>query len=170
MSKEIRAAIEAAASWVREHPDEAHYTDTLATARLEDGLRVAVTGPDGASLTTDMPNAVGGSGSAASPGWAFRAAMAACVLSLATMRAAQLGVEGFFCEVDVDSESDDRGILGLDESVPAGPEAIRIGFRMRAESADGAELEGIAGWAVAHCPVSEAAGRAVPVSVEVAEA
>ena len=170
MSKEIRSAIEGATSWVREHPDEARYSDSPATARLEAGLRVQVTGPDGASLTTDMPSAVGGGGSAFSPGWAYRAAVAACVLSLATMRAAQLGVLGFSCEVEVDSESDDRGILGIDEGVPAGPLAVRIGFRMHAASADRATLEEVANWAVAHCPVSEAIGRSVPVTVEINEA
>ena len=168
MSGEIRDAIEAATTWVREHPDQAAYTDSIATARLESGLRVSVSGPDGASLTTDMPAAVGGAGSAVSPGWAFRAALAACVLSLATMRAAQQGLDGFTCEVDVDSESDDRGILGLDRAVPAGASSVRIGFRMSAEEANRAQMEEIAAWAVAHCPVSEALGRAVPVRVEVA--
>ena len=172
MSGEIRDAIEAATTWVREHPEEAAYTDSIATARLESGLRVRVSGPDGASLTTDMPAAVGGAGSAASPGWAFRAAVAACVLSLATMRAAQQGVEGFTCEVEVDSESDDRGILGLDAAVPAGPKSVRIAFRMRAaatDATDRSQLEEIAAWAVAHCPVSEALGRAIPLTTEVSE-
>ena len=77
-----------------------------------------------------MPGAVGGGGAAPSPGWFLRASVAACVASLAVMRAAQLGVDGFTCEVEVDSESDDRGILGLDPSVPGGPLSMRIGLRM----------------------------------------
>jgi uncharacterized OsmC-like protein len=167
VSDEIRGAIEAASDWVREHPDEARYTDSLATARLDSGLRVVVTGPNDESITTDMPSAVGGAASAVSPGWLFRASVAACVLSLATMRAAQLGLTGFRCEVEVDSESDDRGILGVDPSVPAGPLSIRVGFRMSAAEATEASLQEIAQWAVDHCPVAEAAGRAVPVRVEV---
>ena len=167
MSESIRDAIAGASQWLNEHPDRARYTDSLATARLESGLRVTVEGPNGESLTTDMPNAVGGAESAISPGWAFRAAMAACLLSVATMRAAQLGVAGFGCEVDVDSESDDRGILGLDGGVPAGPLAVRIGFRMRADVLDMATLEEIAAWAVDHCPVSEGIGRKVPVRFDV---
>jgi uncharacterized OsmC-like protein len=167
VSEAIRAAVEGASDWVRHHPDEASYTDTPATARLESGLRVTVIGPNGEAITTDMPSAVGGAGSAASPGWLYRAALAACVLSLATMRAAQLGITAFHCEVDVDSESDDRGILGLDPEVPAGPLSIRVGFRMSADGIDGPELDQIARWAVDHCPVAEAAGRAVPLHVEV---
>ena len=167
MNDAIRAAIESANEWVGQHPDEASYTDTLATARLESGLRVTVSGPNAESIATDMPSAVGGAGSAASPGWLFRASLAACALSLATMRAAQLGITAFRCEVDVDSESDDRGILGLDPDVPAGPRSIRIAFRMSADGIDGTDLDEIARWAVDHCPVAEAAGRAVPVHVEV---
>ena len=126
-------------------------------------------GPNGESLETDMPAAVGGAGSSASPGWYLRASVAACVASLATMRAAQLGLEGFTCEVDVDSESDDRGILGLDASVPGGPLSMRIRLRMRASGVGLEQLEEVAAWAVEHCPVSDAVRRAVPVHVEVTE-
>ena len=164
VSEAIRAAIEGASEWLRQHPDEARYTDSLATARVESGLRVTVTGPNGESIATDMPSAVGGAGSAASPGWLYRAALAACVLSLATMRAAQLGLTSFHCEVEVDSESDDRGILGVDPAVPAGPLSIRIRFPdVRRRGRRDLSWTEIARWAVDHCPVAEAAGRAVPV-------
>jgi uncharacterized OsmC-like protein len=165
MTEAIRTAIEGASSYLIEHPDEARYTDSLATARVEDGLRIRVDGPNGEALVTDMPTAVGGGGAAPSPGWFLRASAAACVTSLAAMRAAALGIEGFTCEVDVDSESDDRGILGLDASVPAGPLSMRIGFRMSGAVPD--ELEAVAHWAVEHCPVSDAVRRAVPVTVQV---
>ena len=161
MTDSIRTAIEGASAWLAEHPDEARYTDSIARARIESGLRVVVEGPAGERLETDMPAAVGGAGSASSPGWYLRAAVAACVASLATMRAAQLGWTGFRCDVEVDSESDDRGILGVDPSVPGGPLSMRIGL-------DG--LEDLAVWAVEHCPVSDAMRRAVPVHIEVAEA
>jgi uncharacterized OsmC-like protein len=163
----IRAAIEGAGDYLRAHPDEARYTDSQATARVVDGLRVQVDGPTGERIETDMPPAVGGSGSAPSPGWLMRAAIAACVTSLATMRAAQLGIAGFACEVDVDSESDDRGILGLDASVPGGPLSVRIGLRLVSGDLDLERLEELAVWAVEHCPVSDAVRRAVPVHVEV---
>ena len=167
MTDEIRAAIKGASAYLTEHPDEARYTDSLATARIESGLRVRVDGPNGEVLETDMPSAVGGAGSSASPGWYLRAAVAACVASLATMRAAQLGVVGFSCEVDVDSESDDRGILGLDPSVPGGPLSMRVRLRLHADGLGLERLEEIAVWAVEHCPASDAIRRAVPVHIEV---
>jgi uncharacterized OsmC-like protein len=170
MTDAIRAALEGAGAYLTEHPDEARYTDSVATARLESGLRVTVDGPSGERLVTDMPSAVGGSGSAPSPGWFLRAATAACVASLAAMRAAQLGMTGFRCDVEVDSESDDRGILGLDPSVPAGPLSMRIAFQMAADGADLTQLEEIAVWAADHCPVSDAVRRGVPLHIEVATA
>ena len=168
MTDRIRAALEGAGAYLTEHPDEARYTDSIAIARIATGLRVEVEGPNDERLTTDMPSAVGGSGSAPSPGWYLRAAVAACALSLATMRAAQVGMTGFACEVEVDSESDDRGILGLDPSTPAGPLSMRISFRMSADGADLAQLEEIALWAADHCPVSDAVRRGVPLHIEVA--
>ena len=165
MTDAIRTAIDGASAYLTEHPDEARYTDSLATARVEEGLRIRVEGPAGESLMTDMPAAVGGGGAAPSPGWFLRAAVAACVTSLAVMRAAQLGIEGFTCEVEVDSQSDDRGILGLDASVPGGPLSMRIGFRISAATPD--RLEEVATWAVEHCPVSDAVRRAVPVDVQI---
>ena len=167
MTDAIRTAIEGASAYLTQHPEEARYTDSLASARIESGLRVRVTGPAAEQLVTDMPGAVGGGGSAPSPGWFLRAAVAACVTSLAAMRAAQLGIPEFSCEVDVDSESDDRGILGLDADVPAGPLSTRIAFRIAAAGTDRDLLREVAEWAVAHCPVSDAVRRAVPLKVEV---
>lgn len=167
MTDAIRTAIEGASAYLTEHPDEARYTDSIATARVGEGLHVRVEGPAGETLETDMPGAVGGGNAHPSPGWFMRAAVAACVASLATMRAAQLGWTGFSVEVDVDSESDDRGILGLDPSTPAGPLSMRIGLRMTADDRGLEQLEELAVWAVDHCPVSDAVHRGVPVHVEV---
>lgn len=170
MTAHIREALEGAGAYLTEHPDEARYTDSIARARVESGLRVVVSGPGGEELVTDMPASVGGAESAASPGWFLRAAVAACAATLATMRAAQLGIGGFVVEVDVDSESDDRGILGLDPATPSGPLSMRIGFRMRAAGAGLDVLEELAVWAVEHCPVSDAVRRGVPVHIEVSAA
>ena len=169
MTDAIRGAIESAGAYLTEHPEEAAYTDSLATARLVDGLRVRTEGPNGEVLETDMPPAVGGAGSAASPGWYLRAAVASCVVSLATMRAAQLGWVNFRCDVEVDSASDDRGILGLGASVPAGPLSMRIGLRASADGIGLEQLDELAVWALEHCPVSDAVRRPIPVHVEVSE-
>jgi uncharacterized OsmC-like protein len=165
---EIRQAIEAATGYLQEHPDEARSTDSLATASIVDGLVVRVTGPRGESITTDMVPSVGGTATAPSPGWLLRAAEASCVATLIAMRAAMLGITLDTLEVSVDSESDDRGLLGIDESVPAGPLSGRVSVRLLAEGVDDATLEEMATWGIVHCPVCDALERQVPVTLEIA--
>ena len=163
----ISDALAAAGAYLADHPDEARYRDSAAVARLGDDLRVVVTGPGDASLVTDMPAGVGGRGETQSPGWYLRAAQAACVAALVGMRAAAVGLRIDDVEVTIDSESDDRGILGLDETVPAGPLSTRVEVRVRAGGHDRQALEALARWAVDHCPVVDAVRRAVPVEIEV---
>ena len=166
-SDQIRQAIEAATGYLRQHPDEARSTDSAATASVVDGLVVRATGPGGESITTDMVPSVGGTGSAPSPGWLLRAAEASCVVTLIAMRAATLGITLTTLEVTVDSESDDRGILGIDESVPAGPLSGRVRVRLAADSVEPATLEEMARWGVEHCPVCDAVERQVPIRTEI---
>jgi uncharacterized OsmC-like protein len=163
----IRQAIETATDYLRQNPAEARATDSAAIASIVDGLVVRVTGPDGASITTDMVRSVGGTASAPSPGWLLRAAEASCVVTLVAMRAATLGIALDVLEVTVDSESDDRGLLGIDDSVPAGPLSGRVAVRLVAPGVDDAMLDEIARWGVAHCPVCDALERSVPITTEV---
>jgi uncharacterized OsmC-like protein len=166
---EIKVAIEGAVDYLTKNPDDARYTDSYATARLADpqGLTVNVEGPNGATIATDMPASVGGTNTTASPGWYLRAAEAGCVATLIAMRAATLGVALTSLEVTVDSESNDWGILGIGEGVPAGPLSTRVVARVRAHGADDAQIREIVDWAVEHCPVTDAVRRAIPMSVEI---
>jgi hypothetical protein len=68
------------------------------------------------------------------------------------MRAAKLGVELEILEVTVDSDSDLRGILGLDETIAAGQSAVRATVRIRG-NAPPDTLREIAAWGEAHSPV-----------------
>ena len=120
----IADAIRNATEYLTTNPGEARYTDS-AVATLEGGLKVRVAAPDGREIETDMPKGVGGEDSAPSPGWLFRGALAASDTTFIAMRAAMLGVELTDVEVTIDSESNDHGILGIDESVPAGPLSVR---------------------------------------------
>src|SRR5688500_14440643 len=165
--QQIGDAIAKATSYLTEHPEDARYTDSEAVASLVGGLRVVVRDPDGRSVETDMSKGIGGTDSAPSPGWLFRAAIASCDTTLIAMRAAMLGISLDEVEVTIDSESNDHGILAIDPSVPPGPLSIRTRVRVRAKDADEATLRSLVEWAVAHCPVCDAAKRAVPVAVEV---
>jgi uncharacterized OsmC-like protein len=162
----IAEAVARAGEYLGGHPDEARYRDSVARARLTSGLVVDVTGPTGGSLRTDMPTGIGGTATAPSPGWYLRAAAASCVASLVAIRAAATGIELRSVDVEIDSESDDRGILGLDPAIPAGALSMRVVITIDAD-ADSATSEAIAHWAVEHCPVTEGLSRAVPLEVEI---
>jgi uncharacterized OsmC-like protein len=164
----VGEAIRNATDYLRDHPEEARYTDSAAVATLDEGLRVTVSAPDGRKTTTDMSRAVGGTDTAPSPGWLFRAALAACDTTLIAMRAAMLGVELDEVEVSIDSESNDYGILGIDDSTPAGPLSVRTTVRVRAKGADASAMRELVEWAVAHCPVCDATKRAVPMTLDIA--
>jgi hypothetical protein len=62
----------------------------------------------------------------------------------------------------VDGESDDRGILGIAEGVPAGPISMRVTVRAVSTQDEGTVGEVIA-WGLDHCPVDDAVRRSVPV-------
>lgn len=166
----IRSAIRAASEYLAQHPEQARSTDSPATATLVDGLVVRVTGPNGATITTDMVPSVGGTATAPSPGWLLRAAESSCVATLIAMRAAILGMALDAVEVTVDSESDDRGLLGIDDDVPAGPLSGRVAVRLTAPGVDPTALEELARWGVKHCPVCDALERPIPVTIEISTA
>jgi uncharacterized OsmC-like protein len=165
---EIRDAIGSLVAYLGDHPEKWRNADPPATASMIDGLRCRAEGPGGASIVTDMPRAVGGSDSAPRPGWFMRAALATCDATVIAMRAAQLGIALDRLEVTVGSESDPRGLLGMDEAVVAGPVRMRARVVIAAAGVPAAELRQIVEWAERHSPVGDALRRAVPLEVEVA--
>jgi uncharacterized OsmC-like protein len=164
----IAEAVASASAYLRAHPDEARYRDSFAHARVESGLAVTVRGPTGESIRTDMPTGIGGAASAPSPGWILRAAAASCVASLVAIRAAETGIELTSIDVEVDSESDDRGILGLDPAISAGALSMKVVVAIVAPATSRVAVEAVARWAIEHCPVTDTVARAVPVAVEIA--
>lgn len=164
---DIGESIESAISYLTDHPNEARYTDSVARATLGDSLRVTVVGPGDESIETDMPGGVGGLGEHPSPGWLFRAAIASCVASTIGMEAARAGIELTSLQVEVDSESDDRGILGMHPDLPAGPLSTAVRVRGVADGVDPETLADVLERGASRCPVCDATKRAVDVSVEI---
>jgi uncharacterized OsmC-like protein len=148
----VREAIERISADIAADLSKAKARNAPATARLTEGLRCEVSGPTGQRMVTDMARALGGDASAPNPGWVLRCAWASCTATVIAMRAARLGVALETLEVTVDSDSDLRGILGLDENVGAGQHAVRTTVRIRG-SADAQTLREIASWGEAHSPV-----------------
>jgi uncharacterized OsmC-like protein len=163
----IKESLHQVARYFAEHPEKAISQDKPATSVLESGLRCRAEGPNGAVLVSDMPAGIGGGASAPTPGWQLRAALANCDATLIAMRAAQLGVKLTLLEVTVGSESDDRGLLGVSESIPPGPMSVSVSVRIAAEGASAEQLHDLVRWAERHSPVSDAVRRAVPVHTQV---
>ena len=141
---DIRQSIESVIQFFSEHPEKARSKDKAAVAVVEEGLRCRADGPNGAVLVSDMPKAIGGGGAAPTPGWFLRAALANCDATVIAMRAAQLGLVLSRLEVTVDSQADDRGLLGLGGAgVLPGPTSMRVHVRIAAEGIPAEQLRHI---------------------------
>jgi uncharacterized OsmC-like protein len=148
-------------------PEKAHTKGTPATARLVEGLGFEVTGPTGEIAHTDMPAALGGAASAPAPGWLLRGAIASCTATVIAMHAARLGVDLTTLEVTVESEADQRGLLGLDERVSAAFTTMRTRVRIGANDVAPDDLRALVAWGDAHSPVASTVRQSPVTSVEV---
>ena len=166
-SKEIRRALSTAGEHYSAHPEDAKSEDKPARATLVSGLRISVEGPGSWSLATDMPTALGGEGSAPSPGWLRRAAQAACEATMIAIAAAREGISLDRLEVTVGSVSDDRGMLGLSDEAPAGPTDSWAQVTISAKGVPHERLRQVVEWAEAHSPVTDSLQRAVPHTLKV---
>jgi uncharacterized OsmC-like protein len=161
----ISRAIATASDHLREHPEAGSGTDTAATAVREEGLRFRVEGPNG-EVITDMSKTVGGGATAPTPGWLLRAALASCDAAAVAMEAAREGVELTDLTVTVESESDFRGVLGVDDSVQPGPSAVRVRIQLAGANATEDQLREIVQRAESRSPVGDAIARAVTMTTE----
>jgi uncharacterized OsmC-like protein len=163
----INEALEKISNAIAADPAKARAKAAPATARLLEGLRCEVTGPKGEIIFTDMPPAVGGAASGAAPGWLLRGAIASCTTTVIAMRAASLGVHLKTLEVTVESESDHRGMLGLDERVSAAFTAMRVRIKIGGDNLPPDELRALAQWGNAHSPVACTVRKSPVTAVEV---
>ena len=151
----IRTALIATSDKLRRDPAKARARGNPAIARLRDGLQCEVSGISDESLLTDMPPALGGSGASVNPGWLLRAAVASCQATVIALRAAETNIVLTVLEVEVGSESDLRGMLGIDEGIRAGLSTLTVRVRIGAEGADPDRLRELVAWGEKHAPVMD---------------
>jgi uncharacterized OsmC-like protein len=163
----IKNSVNGVIAYLKENPKDALSTSAPITAVMQGGLRCRATGDNGQSVVTDMPQAVGGSGSAPSPGWLSRAALATCDATRIALRAAELGIALDTLEVATDSVDDDRGLFGIDNSVRAGSLSIRTRVKIGAEGVSEKALREIVDYAVIHSPVADSCRGETPSTLEV---
>jgi len=74
---------------------------------------------------------MGGGGTAPNPGWLMRAALASCNATGIATQAAKAGIPLTRLEVSVSSETDGRGVLGLDERISPAMQPLEILVKTR---------------------------------------
>ena len=163
----IRNSIEGTISYLKANPEKAFKKVTAATAVLEKGLKVRTVGPENEVIISDMPPTVGGEGSAPTPGWFMQAALATCNATGIAMKAAREGIELNTLEVSIDTESDTRGIFGIQESITVGPLNMRTRVRIGAEGVSEEKLHEIVKWNEKHSWCGNAICRSVPLETEI---
>ncbi len=164
---DVGGAIERLSAAISADPLKARARNMPATARLVEGLQCEVSGPYNERLITDMAPAIGGAASGPNPGWLLRGALASCTATVIAMRAAKLGVALGSLEVTVETDSDLRGILGLDESVSSGHGPVRIKVKISSPTASPDVLREIVTWADRHSPVTCTVRQAPECSLEI---
>jgi uncharacterized OsmC-like protein len=110
---------------------------------------------------------MGGAASAPNPGWVLRAALASCTATAIAMRAARLGIDLTALEVTVESHSDNRGLLGLGDDVPAGLASLTTRVKIGAGDVPADRLRELAEWGDGHSPVACTARTAPGFALEI---
>lgn len=148
-------------------PETAVSDDMAATASLQAGACFQIATDGGYQVTSDMPTAAGGGGAAPTPGWYFRAGLAACTATALRLYAAERGVALDALEVRVSSRSDSRGLLQMGDATAA--MGMRVEVRLSASGvADDVLLE-LARQAHSHSPTNATilAGRLGELDVKI---
>ncbi len=174
-AEQIAASMERVVTALRRKPKAGLQDDTPSTVRWAGGLRTVAHSATGAEVSTDMPAAIGGDDSAATPGWLLRTALASCAVTRIAMEAAARGITLQTLEAHATSRSDLRGLVGIAEPdgrlVPAGPLAMDLHVRIGAPGVDASMLRALVEATTGCSPVTCALKQplAVGLHVEVAE-
>jgi uncharacterized OsmC-like protein len=149
---DIKVELDRLSDAMRANPQRAFASLAPVVATVADGLRCRITGASGEQIETDMPRVMGGENACPSPGWFFRASLAACCSTVIAAQAARLGIALTKLEVTVAGDGDTRGILGLGD-ISAGYSALRTDVAIGAKNANPEQLRDLVRWAAAHSPV-----------------
>ncbi len=167
--QDVAEAMQRATSVFTRRPDMGVHADASARAIWHGGTRISAHHAMGMQMETDMPCELGGSGDRVSPGWLFRAGIAACCATAIGMVAASEGVELDALEIEVGSESDTRGLLGMQtpsgDGVQAGPLAMQIAVRIHAARVDEARLRQIVERGLQRSPMQAAMQQPPPIEI-----
>jgi uncharacterized OsmC-like protein len=115
-------------------------------------------------FTNGEPPVLLGNNEGANPVEFLLHALAGCVTTTFVLHAMARGVTIRELSTELSGNIDLQGLLGLDDSVPAGYEQINIQMRVKADCPD-AELDDLLAFAQQHSPVCNTVCRPVPVVI-----
>lgn len=119
------------------------------------------------TFTNGEPPVLLGNNEGANPVEFLLHALAGCVTTTTVLHAAARGIRLRKLATELVGDIDLQGLLGLDDSVPAGYESIRIRMDIEADCSD-RELAELIEFAQRHSPVCNTVCRPVPVIIEMA--
>jgi uncharacterized OsmC-like protein len=165
----IAAALHRVESILKRRPEAGLHGDVPALARWEGGTRVVSSHPSGASVATDLPPELGGTGDEVTPGWLWRASLSSCLATRIVMAAAVDGIDLTRVEVLAKSRSDLRGILGVRAASGAAlspaPIDVQLHVRICAPQISHERLHALVARSQACSPMPIAASQALPIEV-----
>ncbi|HXU52610.1 MAG TPA: OsmC family protein [Casimicrobiaceae bacterium] len=167
----LAATLARAVNALGRRPDMGLHDDAPATARWDGDVRVATSHANGTTIQSDMPRELGGAGERITPGWLFRAGLAACATTSIAMAAAAQGIALTLLEIRVGSRSDTRGLLGMrdddGQQVYAGPQDLALDVRIAAPGVDADRLRKLVDDGCRCSPVPNAVQHALPMPIRV---
>lgn len=168
--------MEATLALLQEQPDLAHFV-FRATNRWVDGgeNRSRIQGFYGAGaedtsrevafeFVNGEPPVLLGSNEGANPVEFLLHALAGCVTTTTVLHAAARGIRLLSIRTSLDGDIDLQGLLGMDEDVEPGYQAIRFAMDIQADCSD-EELDDLIAFSQAHSPVCNTIQRPVDVQV-----
>jgi uncharacterized OsmC-like protein len=170
-TQDIALALQRAERVFRRRPASGMHDDAPATARWAGGTRVVSSHANGTQVATDMPAELGGSGDQVSPGWMFRAGLAACAATSIVMTAALEGIELTSLEVFANSRSDARALLGMTDvdgkSVSPGPSDMQLQVHISAQGVEADRLRALVEEGCRRSPIPNTVLNAVQMALRI---
>jgi uncharacterized OsmC-like protein len=167
----LAQALQRVQAVLERRPETGLHEDGPATARWTGGTRVVASHANGAQVPTDMPTELGGTGDQVTPGWLFRAGLAACASTSIVMSATADGIALTALEVKATSRSDTRGLLGMagadGQPVHAGPGDVQLAVRIAADGVPPERLRALVQAAVGRSPIPSALQAATPLALHI---
>lgn len=167
----IAEAMQRAVGVFTRRPDKGLHDDVSARACWQDDTRVMAMHASGVRVESDMPVELGGTGDRPSPGWFFRAGIAACATTAIAMVAAEQGIALETLEVEIGSRTDTRGLLGMSDAdgvrVAAAPASMQIDIVLRAPGVDATRLQALVAEGLRRSPMQGALAGQPPIGVAV---